>query len=171
MPSPPRRTLELAASLRVQTWPLKYLFPRETSRGGACNKGYNLEVLDGSFSADDGDNTVAERALQRARELVESDSTSGERSASSDVRLAGYIEAQHVGDLSVLALFLLNPPNPLSNASRPGSRPHKTPARAVCNDPPSTRERMEEDGGGDSHSRSRREIRWASLIFAVEPAS
>jgi hypothetical protein len=67
-------------------------------------------VLDGSFNADDGDNTVVERTLQRARELVESDSTSGDRSAPSDVRLARYIEAQHVGDLSVVALFLLNPP-------------------------------------------------------------
>jgi hypothetical protein len=65
-------------------------------------------MFGGVASVENGGIEAVERALRRARELVESDLTCGHRFAPSELRLARYVEADHVGDLSVLAFCLLN---------------------------------------------------------------
>ena len=57
--------------------------------------------------ADPSGSSLVERALARAQQLVDSNPITGYRAPPDDVRLARYIEARHVGDLSVLALCLL----------------------------------------------------------------
>ena len=63
-------------------------------------------MLGDVVSLEDGDGRGVERALRRAAELVESEPLSG---GSEDLRLARFVEADHVGDLSILSLYLLRP--------------------------------------------------------------